>query len=101
MAGAIPSISRPIAKRASPATNGRTRPPRSISPPTTTIPTSDPRKKAEKTQPYSSIPERSRLTIGMIVETASDSKATSVIVRTSPIVSRRRAGDQRPSFGSP
>src|SRR5439155_26572224 len=36
----------------------------------------------------------------MIVETASASKATSVIVKTRPRVNVRRAGDQRPSWVS-
>ena len=54
--GARPPMSRPIANRPSPSTNGIARPRRSIAPPTTTIPTSEPRKNAEKTQPYSSRP---------------------------------------------
>ena len=79
------------------AANGKASPRRSIAPPTMTIPISEPRKNAEKTQPYSSMPPSSRATCGITVETASASKATSVIVRTSPIVRERRSVDQRPS----
>jgi MFS family permease len=49
--GASPPITRPIAKRAIPKTNGRARLPRSISIPATTIPRRLPRKNPEKTQP--------------------------------------------------
>ena len=45
-----------MANSPSPIANGTARPPRSIAPPTTTMPISEPRKNAEKTQPYSSMP---------------------------------------------
>ena len=76
--------------------SGRTRLPWSISPPRITIPTRSARKNALKTQPYSSIPPSSRATIGMAVETASDSNATRVIVRISPIDRPRSGGEKRP-----
>ena len=51
MVGARPPARRPMANSPRPAANGTARPPRSIAPPTTTIPMSEPRKNAEKTQP--------------------------------------------------
>ena len=98
MLGASPPISRPIPKRARPSANGRPSAPRSTVPPTTAIPIREPRKNAEKTQPYSSLPSSSWATMGRTVETASASKATRVMVRTSPALRTRRCGDQRPSF---
>ena len=52
--GARPPMTRPSANRTRPNTNGLARPARSMSPPTTTIPTRSPRKNAENAQPYSS-----------------------------------------------
>ena len=49
--GADPPITSPTPKRARPMANGRTRPPRSIAWPATTMPTSVPRKKALKAHP--------------------------------------------------
>src|SRR5512146_2410262 len=94
--GARPARSRPSAKRARPPTNGRTTPSRSMSPPTTTIPNSDPTRNAEKTRPYRSSPPRSRATMTAAVPTASASAATRVMVRTRPRVRDRRAGDHSP-----
>ena len=94
--GARPPMIRPIAKSPMPAANGPPSPRRSMSPPTSTIPISEPSMKAVNTQPYSSRPFSSSATIGMIVETASASKATRVIVRTSPTVRPRRPGDHSP-----
>ena len=52
-------MSSPIPNSASPRANGRPRAPRSTVPPTTAIPIREPRKNAEKTQPYSSLPPSS------------------------------------------
>ena len=93
---AAPASISPIVNSASPMTNGSRTPRRSIRLPATTIPTSDPTRNAENTRPYSSSPPRSRATMGIAAVTASASAATSVIVRTSPTVSGRRAGDHRP-----
>ena len=49
--GARPPISRPIANSPRPSANGRPSPPRSMTPPTTAMPISEPRKNAVKTQP--------------------------------------------------
>ena len=65
--------------------------------PASTMPRRLPRKNPLNTQPYSPSPPRSSATTGITVEMASASKATSVIVRTSPSVSRRRSGAQTPS----
>ena len=61
---------------------------------------SEPRKNAEKTQPYSSIPPSSCETIGITVEMASASKPMSVTVSTRPVVSARRSGRHRLSARS-
>src|SRR5258705_2198287 len=93
---AAPARTSPTANNASPMMNGTTTPVRSIRLPAITIPTSEPTRKAENTRPYSSSPPRSLATIGIAVDTASASAATSVIVRTIPTVSGRRSGDHRP-----
>ena len=95
--GARPHTTRPRANSASPPTNGRASPARSMSPPATTMPTRSPRKNAENAQPYSSRPCSSTDTAGMTVPTARASNAMSVIVKTRPRLSARRPGDQRPS----
>ena len=100
MLGARPPISRPIPNSASPSANGRPRAPRSTVPPTTAIPISEPRKNAEKTQPYSSLPPSSFATIGRTVEIARASNATSVMVRTRPPLRTRRFGDHSPSWAA-
>ena len=53
------------------------------------MPTIVPRKNAVDTQPYHAIPPRSSAISGRIVITANDSKATSVTIATSPMVSAR------------
>ena len=83
---------RPAMNTSTPATNGGPGPRRSAWPPATTIPTSRPSWKALVTQPYRLMPSRSSLIVGRIVMTARASKATRVMVRTSPMVSPRRAG---------
>ncbi len=60
---------------------------------------SEPRKNAEKTQPYSSIPPSSCETMGMTVEMARASKPMSVTVSTRPMVGRA-IGRHRLSAGS-
>ena len=98
--GASPPRMRPVANNAIPTANGAPRPRRSMIPPTTTMPMREPSIAAVKTHPYSWRPPSSSATIGMIVETPSDSKASRVIVRTSPMVRLRRAGDHRPPAAS-
>ena len=51
------------------------------------------------TQPYRLRPPRSCATRGMIVSTARASAATNVVVSTSPVVSARCCGLQRPLGG--
>ena len=94
--GARPPMIRPVANSPIPTANGAPRPRRSMSPPTTTMPMSEPSMNAVKTQPYSSRPPSSRATMGMMVETARASNATSVTVRTRPTVRFRRLADQSP-----
>ena len=76
--------------------NGAAVPRASAARPASTAPTIVPRKKPEKTHPYRPTPPRSSATAGITVEMARDSKATSVTVRTSPAVSRRRPGAHTP-----
>src|SRR5215218_4719332 len=92
MLGARPPMVRPATNTSTPATNGGAGPRRSAWPPATTMPTSTPSWKALVTQPYRRMPWRSSLMAGRIVMTARASKATRVMVRTSPMVSPRRAG---------
>ncbi len=56
-----------------------------------------PRKNAVVTQPYQARPPRSASISGITVTTASDSKATSVTIATSPIVNARYAGANSPT----
>ncbi len=56
-----------------------------------------PRKKAVVTQPYQARPPRSASISGITVTTASDSKATSVTIATSPSVNARYAGSNNPT----
>ncbi len=86
----------PMANSAMPTAKGQPSPRRSMMPPTTTMPMSEPSMNDVNTQPYSSRLPSSRATIGMIVETASASNATRVTVRTSPTVRLRRPADHRP-----
>ena len=94
--GASPPTIRPMTNSPIPAANGAPRPRRSMIPPTTTMPMSEPMMNAVKTQPYSWRLPSSRATIGMTVETASASNATSVTVRTRPSVRFQRPADHRP-----
>ena len=81
----------------SPAMNGRAGPWRSASRPAATTPKRLPRKNALNTQPSRPMSCRSSSMTLRIVAIARPSKPTSVIVKTSPIVSARRPGAHTPS----
>ena len=97
MVGANPPRQRPAVNSTKPTKNGNAVPRRSAACPATTMPRRFPRKNPLNTQPYRPSPPRSSATTGITVEMASASKATRVIVMTSPSVRRRRDGTHRPS----
>jgi hypothetical protein len=98
MDGARPPATSPAVNSARPTAKGRAVPRVSASCPATTIPRRLPRKNPLNTQPYRPRPPRSSDTTGSTVEMARASNATRVIVRTSPVVRRRRSGAQTPSW---